>query len=481
MDYGSTYADRREKMLGLRLQKVYRESQKDLEKQLDEFLDQHRKAGAVMWKKLQEGEITQQEYHEWMKAQVFKGKQWRQKIDHMTDLLKTSNENALSIIRNEQYNVFSENANHEAFTIEKETTGAISFEIYDNSSLARLVRDKPELLPRKTINGRKDKAWNQGVIANAVARAIIQGDSIDKLARRISHDTANTDMKAMVRYARTAMTGAQNAGRIESMQQAEELGIQVRKGWLATLDGVTRDAHRQLDGQEQDIDKPFQSELGDIMFPGDPMAHPGNVYNCRCTLIHVYPKHQKAEWEGKRRDNETREMIDNMSYREWVAAKEKQRYGKAAARPETDVTDKYLQKATPGKGKVTYDRNLNKKDDSQEVVMARWLRDTFGGDVQVRQEIDTTDGINYSDYLWRGQRWELKTPTKMKSPDRILEKALEQIKKNPGGIILNYDCEDFNLDRVVNGAKKRMENSGFNADLMILHNGSLICVKRYKK
>ena len=69
----------------------------------------------------------------------------------------------------------------------------------------------------------------------------------------------------------------------------------------------------------------------------------------------------------------------------------------------------------------------------------------------------------------------------MKSPDSLLEHGLRQIKKNPGGIILDYHCDDFNLDRIINGAKPRMENSGFNADLMILHNGKLICVKRYKK
>ena len=39
-----------------------------------------------------------------------------------------------------------------------------------------------------------------------------------------------------------------------------------------------------LDGQLADVDKPFHSELGDIMYPGDPEADPANVYNCRCTL-----------------------------------------------------------------------------------------------------------------------------------------------------------------------------------------------------
>ena len=48
--------------------------------------------------------------------------------------------------------------------------------------------------------------------------------------------------------------------------------------------GRTAHAHRLLDGQLADVDKPFKSELGDIMYPGDPTADPSNVYNCRCTI-----------------------------------------------------------------------------------------------------------------------------------------------------------------------------------------------------
>ena len=358
MDYGSRYTDRRANILALRLQKVYRETQKDLENQFDAFLEQHRTTGAQMWKKLADGEITPDEYSQWMRREVFKGKKWKRRIDHMTDLLKYTNEAALGIIRNEQFHVFSENANYESYTIEKEAAGAVSFEIYDDTTVGMLVDRKPELLPRKTVNGRKDKAWNQTVIANAVTRAIIQGDSIDNLAKRLAQDTASTDAKAMIRYARTAMTGAQNAGRIETMHRAQDMGINVRKQWMATLDGRTRDSHRMLDGQEQDVDKPFKSAFGDIMFPGDPSAAPGDVYNCRCRMVHVFPKYERKEWQGTRRDNETGESIENMSYREWVAMKEKQKYGKALTRPETDVTDKYLRTAKPGQGKVTYDRIL---------------------------------------------------------------------------------------------------------------------------
>ena len=481
MDYGSRYADKREAILALRLQKVYREAQKDIEKRLDAFLKRHMETGTDMWRKVVAGDIDLDEYNKWMKGQVFIGKKWNGEIDHLTDMLKTTNEKALNVIRGEQYNVFSENANYESFTIEKETRGAISFDIYDDATVEKLVEDKPELLPRKTVNGKKDKAWNHGVITNAVTQAIIQGESIDKLAARLAHDTANMDMKAMTRYARTAMTGAQNAGRIETMHRAQDMGIVVRKQWLATLDRRTRDSHRLLDGQEQDVDKPFKSELGDIMFPGDPAAQPGNVYNCRCTLIHVYPKYEKAIWQGERYDQQSGETIDHMSYREWLAKKEKDRYGKVVERPEMDVTGRYLRNAKPGKGKVTYDKILDKPSGSDEIKIARFLRDTFGGDVHVRQEIPDSEGIKYCDYIWKSKNWELKSPKSLNRTDHALGEGLKQIRKNPGGIILDFQSDEIDLERIINGARRRMENAGFNVDLMILHKGKLMCVKRYKK
>ena len=55
---------------------------------------------------------------------------------------------------------------------------------------------------------------------------------------------------------------------------------------MAAIDARTREAHRLLDGQEQEIDDPFESELGPIMYPGDVEADPANTYNCRCSLTY---------------------------------------------------------------------------------------------------------------------------------------------------------------------------------------------------
>ena len=67
---------------------------------------------------------------------------------------------------------------------------------------------------------------------------------------------------------------------MDSYKAASDMGIKVRKRWVATKDGRTRHAHQKLDGQTVDWDESFTSELGKIRFPGDPRAKPANTYNC---------------------------------------------------------------------------------------------------------------------------------------------------------------------------------------------------------
>ena len=93
--------------------------------------------------------------------------------------------------------------------------------------------------------------------------------------------------------------------------RAAARGIGVKKGWLATLDNVTRDSHVNLDGEVQEIDKPFSNGL---MYPGDSKGIPAEVYNCRCRLTHEYDKY-KTDWSNPA--NRNTEKLGNMSYDEW--------------------------------------------------------------------------------------------------------------------------------------------------------------------
>ncbi len=82
---------------------------------------------------------------------------------------------------------------------------------------------------------------------------------------------------------------------MERLHEAQDMGIVVKKKWLAAHDDRVRDAHAELDGQEVGIDEPFHSSLGDIMYPGNPTADPALVYNCRCTLTYVYDVKKSAK------------------------------------------------------------------------------------------------------------------------------------------------------------------------------------------
>lgn len=305
------------------LTKVYKKAQKELKEKLNQFTAAFQAKDALWQQKLAKGEVTQAQYDSWKQGQVFQSNIWKQKIDQVTGVLADANAEALQIINGEKMGVFAENANYTSYQIDQDAKMDISFAVYDEDAVGNLLQNQPELMPRKIINGKKDKAWNQKKIANAVAQSIIQGESLPKLAARIASETASDNNKAMMRYAHTALTGAQNAGRMHTMQRALGMGIKCKKCWLATLDGHTRDSHQALDGQVKPVNEPFQSPLGKIMYPGDPNAESqADVWNCRCTLTYEYEDFPNDPEFDTRRDNTTGETIQNMTYQEWKAAKE---------------------------------------------------------------------------------------------------------------------------------------------------------------
>ena len=325
---------------------VYTRAAKELKAKLQTLEDEYTVKLNEMGQKLANGEITTAQYHAWVNGKLMQADQVRKLIDQCSGVLLNANQVAVGMVNGQQVSVFAENANYQAYQITKDANMNLMFAIYDESTVKKLIKDQPELLPQKMVNGQKDTAWNRENIANAMAHAVIQGESIPKIARRVANDTASTNLKAMVRYARTAMTAAQNSGRMDTLHRAKGMGIKCKKCWLATLDSRTRDSHQQMDEKTADIDEKFPNGL---MYPGDPSGPPAEVWNCRCTLTYEYdgyPADPTAndrlmyeEWDEtipvKKKDkngheyqaSETvhhreRRLIADMSYPEWKAAKQ---------------------------------------------------------------------------------------------------------------------------------------------------------------
>jgi len=400
-----------EKRVQNRLVKIYSKARKDMMEQMKEFNARFAQKDQEKRAKVKAGQMTQEDYDKWKRMQVLQSDIWRQKVEQATKTLEDANRQALRVINGEKMDVFAENANYEAYRLSKDTGIGYGFSVYDKDTVGKLIREQPELMPRKVVNGKKDRAWNRTKISNAVTQSIIQGDSLPEMTERIARETAHENDAAMARYAATAMTSAQNAGRMETMERAKGMGIKVRKKWIATLDARTRDSHAELDGQVVDIDEPFithnrDGSLAEIMFPGDPQADGEQVWNCRCTLGYVYEEYPdeedaeriSAEYYRDEDDNlrSRPSYVKNMSYSEWkktmqIPPKQKttqEENGYSFSNmPRSMGTDEYDQWAKSHSTRATAKEDERLLDDL-------WMAESNPGGIHYVQSADGSSAIN---------------------------------------------------------------------------------------
>lgn len=146
----------------------------------------------------------------------------------------------------------------------------------------------------------------------------------------------------------------------------------------------------------------------------------------------------------------------------------------------TEVTQEYRQSATPGKGAISYDEGYKAGRHKDEIRVAEWLRDTFGGNVRLLNE-SKVKGVHTPDYIWRDVLWELKETNSINGADKLLQHAIKQIKDNPGGVILDL-LTDVDMEKLERQLFSRIRRSDIDhLDMILLMQGQLLKILRYKK
>ncbi len=147
-----------------------------------------------------------------------------------------------------------------------------------------------------------------------------------------------------------------------------------------------------------------------------------------------------------------------------------------------DVSAEYAEQATPGEGTIKQDEGYDVKRHADETKIAEWLRSKFGGDIRLLNE-SKVDHEKRADLLWKGKLWDLKTASTEKAANTAIKRGLQQIRPNPGGIILDYKDIEISMDILKKVIDKRMEwlSEGEAIDIMIVRNGEDVKVLRYKK
>lgn len=268
------------------LRKMYAQASEELQAKADAYFEKFADKDKAKLSQLQSGKITKKEYQQWRTRQMLTGKRWQEMSEVLATDMTHSNEIAADIINGHKSSAYALNHNYGVFEVESSTGFDTSYVLYDHDTVERLVAQDPDILPKTKIDIPKDKAWNTKKIGSAISQAVLQGEAIPDISKRLS-SVAEMNYNAAVRNARTAMTGAENAGRVDSYKRALKQGIEVEQTWIATLDGRTRHSHRLLMGETVAPGKKFSNGC---KYPGDPAGPGWEVYNCRCTLIAKIPE-----------------------------------------------------------------------------------------------------------------------------------------------------------------------------------------------
>ena len=340
-DLGHKLTDKELAKLERRIEKLYREAGKELQATIDAYFEQFQKRDEEMKALIgtvQNGkEWAEADYKQWRLNQIGRGERYQAMRDKVAHRATEANAVAVSYTNDATPGIYSLNRNYSAYTIEQ-VAGNVGFDLWDEQTVKRLMVEQPELMPysppKRALKRGIDLAYGKKQITASVTSSILQGKSIKHMADDLQKRITTMSRDSAIRTARTAVTGAQNAGRMDSYAAAEKMGIKLRREWVATLDNRTRHAHAMLDGQQADIDKPFKVDGYEIMFPGDTSAPGYLVYNCRCTQIAVVDGVDTSAGQRRARNADTgqTEVISDMSYAEWAGWKKNTKQVASAAK-----------------------------------------------------------------------------------------------------------------------------------------------------
>ena len=286
-----------------RIAAEYKRAANEFSDKIDAYFEQFKKRDAeqkaLIGTIVNGREYTAKDYQQWRLAQIGRGERFKALRDRLADRYTRANEVVAAYINGDMAKIYA--MNH-AYTIQAGKGPAdraldnIDFALFDEHTVKRLLVEQPDLMPyypqKRAINRGIDLAYGKRQITSVVTSGILQGQSINQMARHLMDRVTGMNQTSAIRAARTAVTQAENAGRQAAADELERKGAILQKRWIAYDDNRSRihngvKIHVQADGQIVDSDKPFTVGGEELMFPGDgSMGASGwNIYNCRCARV----------------------------------------------------------------------------------------------------------------------------------------------------------------------------------------------------
>ena len=319
-DEGHNLTEKELAKLERRIASVYGEAAKELQETVENYFQQFEKRDAEMKELIgtivNGKEWTEQDYKQWRLNQIGRGERFKALQKRVAERYTEANQTAVSYVNDSTPGIYTLNRNYAAYTIEN-VAGDVGFDLWDEQTVKRLIKDEPDLMPyypaKRALNRGIDLAYGKRQISACVTSSILQGKSIKGMADDLQTRIPTMNRDSAIRTARTAVTNAQNAGRMDSYVAATKMGIEMEREWVSALDARTRPEHAEADGQVVGVDEPFTVGGEKLMYPGDRGGSPWNIYNCRCTQIARVKGVDTSD--AKRRDGYG--VMPDMTFAQW--------------------------------------------------------------------------------------------------------------------------------------------------------------------
>lgn len=284
LDKAVLQGDKLEKQLSRRLSSLYSEA---LTLALKRYKAFFKKLQDVESGKLQPPAIYRgnpELIAKWKRGFVQELMRQQQLIENIAKDLAEVGPRAEQQIRDTLREVYSVNREYTTEVINSAKGVSVSFSQYDKRQIDILMAQNESPFSKIAYRNLGNDLRIRRRLQNEMAIATLLGEDTNKLRKRIQKVTGQTAKQAM-RVARTERTRVQSQARVQAMEEAAAMGIQIEYEWSTRMVN-SRDTHISMNGWRRKTGEAFNSPSGAVLrYPGDPSAPAKEVINCHCRLI----------------------------------------------------------------------------------------------------------------------------------------------------------------------------------------------------
>ena len=359
--------------------------------------------------------------------------------------------NQLDTIDKAMRDVYQDGYYRTAYEIQKGTGIGMTLAAIDTRKVDAVLR-RPWAQDGSDFSSRiwKNKDALVQQLNTTLTQNVIRGEdpqrAIDAIAERM--DVSKTAAGRLVMTEEAAFSSA------AQKDCFKELGVSEYEV-VVTLDDATCDECASMDG--------MIFKMSDYA-PGS-TAPPFHCF-CRCTTIpHIDDDFgDVGERAARSEDGRTYHIPADMTYKEWkklcVDSNMYDEWKHSAARQLGVDYHKFKS------GKIIQDNGYSESNNKDEMSVAKWISETFGGEIRlVRNDYSKPT----PDYIWNGQPWDLKSPQGTNGVDKLVHHGIHQaMTGDSGGVILDISNKGIDSDKAIEIAQRRLDRSRRGKDIKIV-------------